>query len=98
MARLEIYLMFNYNNHTIMNKTEFISAVAAKAGLTKVDAKKAVDAFIDTVAEEMKKGEKVSILGFGSFSVALQTTFRARFYIHDGWEAQKVTGLSVKRY
>ena len=54
MARLEIYLMFNYNNHTIMNKTEFISAVAAKAGLTKVDAKKAVDAFIDTVAEEMK--------------------------------------------
>jgi len=53
-----------------MNKTEFISAVAAKAGLTKVDAKKAVDAFIDTVAEEMKKGEKVSILGFGSFSVA----------------------------
>lgn len=70
MARLEIYLMFNYNNHTIMNKTEFISAVSAKAGLTKVDAKKAVDAFIDTVAEEMKKGEKVSILGFGSFSVA----------------------------
>ena len=53
-----------------MNKTEFISAVAAKAGLTKVDAKKAVDAFIDTVAGEMKKGEKVSILGFGSFSVA----------------------------
>jgi DNA-binding protein HU-beta len=53
-----------------MNKTEFIGAVAAKAGLSKVDAKKAVDAFIDTVASELKAGEKVAILGFGSFSVA----------------------------
>jgi len=53
-----------------MNKTEFIGAVAAKAGLSKVDAKKAVDAFIDTVASELKTGEKVAILGFGSFSVA----------------------------
>ncbi len=52
-----------------MNKTEFIAAIAEKAGLSKVDAKKALDAFIQTVSEEMKKGEKVSILGFGSFSV-----------------------------
>ena len=52
-----------------MNKTEFIGAVAAKAGLSKVEAKKAVDAFIDTVASELKAGEKVAILGFGSFSV-----------------------------
>ncbi len=52
-----------------MNKTEFINAVAAKAGLSKVDGKKAVEAMIKTIQGEMKKGEKVSILGFGSFSV-----------------------------
>lgn len=52
-----------------MNKTEFIDAVAAKAGLSKVDGKKAVEAMIKTIQDEMKKGEKVSILGFGSFSV-----------------------------
>ncbi|MDH6304966.1 DNA-binding protein HU-beta [Parabacteroides sp. PF5-5] len=53
-----------------MNKTEFISAVAEKSGLSKVDAKKAVDAFIETVSDEMKKGEKIALLGFGSFSVS----------------------------
>ena len=52
-----------------MNKTEFINAVAEKAGLSKVDGKKAVEAMIKTIQSEMKKGEKVSILGFGSFSV-----------------------------
>jgi len=52
-----------------MNKTEFISAVAEKSGLSKADAKKAVDAFIGTVTGEMKKGEKVVLLGFGTFSV-----------------------------
>lgn len=52
-----------------MNKTEFINAVAAQAGLSKVDGKKAVEAALQTVSAEMKKGGKVSILGFGSFSV-----------------------------
>lgn len=52
-----------------MNKTEFISAVAAEAGLSKVDGKKAVEAMLKTISKEMKKGGKVSILGFGSFSV-----------------------------
>jgi DNA-binding protein HU-beta len=52
-----------------MNKTEFINAVAAQAGLSKVDGKKAVEAMLKTISDEMKKGEKVSILGFGSFSV-----------------------------
>ncbi len=53
-----------------MNKTEFISAVAEKAGLSKVDAKKAVDAFVETVSNELKEGGKVALLGFGSFSVS----------------------------
>ena len=52
-----------------MNKTELTSAVAAKAGLTKVDAGKAVAAMIDTVKEEMAKGNKITLVGFGTFSV-----------------------------
>ena len=52
-----------------MNKSEFISAVAEKSGLSKVDAKKAVEAFVDTVSNELEGG-KVALLGFGSFSVS----------------------------
>ncbi len=53
-----------------MNKTELISAVAEKSGLSKADAKKAVDAFVDAVTEELKAGGKVALLGFGTFSVS----------------------------
>lgn len=53
-----------------MNKTDFIASVSDKSGLSKVDAKKAVEAFIETVAEELAKGGKVALLGFGSFSVS----------------------------
>ena len=53
-----------------MNKTEFINAVAEKSGLSKVDAKKAVEAFVETVSSELKEGGKVALLGFGSFSVS----------------------------
>jgi len=52
-----------------MNKSELIDAVAAGAGLTKVDAKKAIDCYHDTVAGALKGGGRVEILGFGSFSV-----------------------------
>ena len=52
-----------------MNKTEFIGEVASKAGLSKVNAKKAVEAFIKTVECAVKKGDKVALLGFGSFTV-----------------------------
>ncbi|MDR2147569.1 MAG: HU family DNA-binding protein [Tannerella sp.] len=52
-----------------MNKTEFIAAVAKNAKITKVDAKKSLDSVIKTIEGAVKKGEKVSILGFGSFSV-----------------------------
>ncbi len=53
-----------------MNKTELVSAIAAKAGLTKVDAKKAIDATIASITEALKAGDKVSLIGFGTFSVA----------------------------
>jgi DNA-binding protein HU-beta len=52
-----------------MNKTEFIGAVAEKAGLSKVDSRKATDSFIKTIEGTVGKGEKVSLLGFGTFSV-----------------------------
>ncbi len=52
-----------------MNKAELIAAIAAQAGLTKVDAKKALDAFISVAGESLKKGERLSLVGFGSFSV-----------------------------
>ena len=52
-----------------MNKTELVAAIAAKAEITKVDAKKALDAAIAAVQGELKKGEKVALLGFGTFSV-----------------------------
>ena len=53
-----------------MNKTQLIDAIAAEAGLTKVDAKKAVDAFIKTTGEQIKDGEKIALVGFGTFSVS----------------------------
>jgi DNA-binding protein HU-beta len=52
-----------------MNKTEFINSVHEKSGLSKADAKKAVDAFVETITDELKEGGKVALLGFGTFSV-----------------------------
>ena len=52
-----------------MNKTQLIDAVAVESGLTKLDARKAVDAFIKTVGEQLKQGEKIALVGFGTFSV-----------------------------
>ena len=52
-----------------MNKADLISAIAAKAELSKVDAKKALDAFIEVSGGAMKKGERITLVGFGTFSV-----------------------------
>ncbi len=52
-----------------MNKTELIAAVAAKAGLTKKDAEKVVNATIDSITESLVKGDKVNVSGFGIFEV-----------------------------
>lgn len=52
-----------------MNKAELISAMAAESGLSKADSKKALDAFIASVGKAMKAGDKVSLVGFGTFSV-----------------------------
>jgi len=52
-----------------MNKTELINAIAEKSGLSKVDSKKALEAFIESVTEEVKAGGKIALVGFGTFSV-----------------------------
>lgn len=52
-----------------MNKNELIDAMAEKAGLTKVQAKNALDAFMCTTTEALKKGDKISLVGFGTFQV-----------------------------
>jgi len=52
-----------------MNKAEFIDSVSEKAGLTKADAGRALDAMIETLGKTLKKGDSVSLVGFGTFSV-----------------------------
>lgn len=52
-----------------MNKTQLTTAIAEKAGLTKKDAEKALAAFIDSVTDSLKKGDKVQLVGFGTFEV-----------------------------
>ena len=53
-----------------MNKSELINAIAEKSGLSKVKTKKALDATLETIAEEVKAGGKVVLVGFGTFSVS----------------------------
>ena len=53
-----------------MNKAELINAIAAESGLSKVDAKKALDAVLKSVSDALVAGDKVSLVGFGTFSVA----------------------------
>ena len=61
-----------------MNKTQLIDAIAAKAGISKVDAKKALDAFTDTVGESLQSGDSVILVGFGTFSIAKRSARNGR--------------------
>ncbi len=53
-----------------MNKTELVAAMAEQAGISKKDAEKALKAFTDVVVAELKKDEKVQLVGFGTFEVS----------------------------
>ena len=53
-----------------MNKTELVAAIAEQANISKKDAEAALKAFTDTVAAELKKGEKIQLVGFGTFEVS----------------------------
>ena len=53
-----------------MNKTELVAAMADKTGLSKKEAEASLKAFTEVVAEELKKGEKIQLVGFGTFEVS----------------------------
>ncbi len=53
-----------------MNKTELVAAMAAKADISKKDAEAALKAFTDVVGEQLKKGNKIQLVGFGTFEVS----------------------------
>ena len=61
-----------------MNKVELISAVAEKAGMTKVDARKAIDAVLEVSKEELKKGGKIALVGFGTLGVVNRPSRQGR--------------------
>ncbi|MDP4278417.1 MAG: HU family DNA-binding protein [Bacteroidota bacterium] len=52
-----------------MNKAQLINAMAEKSGLSKVDSKKALESFLGTVSSTLKTGDKIALVGFGTFSV-----------------------------
>ena len=61
-----------------MNKTELVAAIAEQAEISKKDAEKALKAFTDVVAEELKKGEKIQLVGFGTFEVSTRAAREGR--------------------
>ena len=61
-----------------MNKAELVAAVAAKTGDTKKAAEASVDAFVSVIKESLKKGEKVQLVGFGSFEVRKRAARKGR--------------------
>ena len=66
-----------------MNKTELVAAMADAAGLSKKDAEKALKAFTDVVAEELKKDGKVQLVGFGTFEVSKLSLIHIQMCIRD---------------
>lgn len=61
-----------------MNKAELVEAMASDSGLSKADAKKALDAFINTTTKALKKDDRVALVGFGSFSVSERAARKGR--------------------
>ncbi len=61
-----------------MNKTELVAAIAQKANISKRDAENALTAFTDTVADALKKGDKVQLVGFGTFEVSSRSARTGR--------------------
>lgn len=61
-----------------MNKAELIEAIASSAKISKADAKKALDGFIESTTKALKKGDRVALVGFGSFSVTKRAARKGR--------------------
>ncbi|MBU0487997.1 MAG: HU family DNA-binding protein [Bacteroidetes bacterium] len=61
-----------------MNKAELVEAMAAEAKMTKAEARRAIDAFVSATTKALKKGNRVALVGFGSFSIAKRATRKGR--------------------
>ncbi|MDD4218403.1 MAG: HU family DNA-binding protein [Bacteroidales bacterium] len=61
-----------------MNKAQLVDSIAKKANLTKADAKKALDAFVETTTESLKGGDKIALVGFGTFGVTRRAARKGR--------------------
>ncbi len=61
-----------------MNKAQLIESMAKDANITKVDAKKALEAFVTSTSKALKKGDRVALVGFGSFSIAKRSARKGR--------------------
>ena len=61
-----------------MNKAELIDAIASDAGISKADAKRALDCTIESISKSLKKGDRVALVGFGSFSVSKRAARKGR--------------------
>ncbi|MFA7662840.1 MAG: HU family DNA-binding protein [Patescibacteria group bacterium] len=79
-----------------MNKGEFIEAVASKTGMTKADADRSVNAFIDIVTVELSKKRDVAITGFGTFSISKRAARTGR-NPRTG-EALKIAAMNVPKF
>lgn len=66
------------NKKNKMNKAELIEAIAASAKLTKADSKRALDAFIEVTTKALKKDDRISLIGFGSFSTSKRAARKGR--------------------
>ena len=78
-----------------MNKAEFIDALAAKTGLSKKDAKNALEATLDVITQALKNGESVSLIGFGTFTTTKRAARTARVP-HTGEEVQVPESIVAK--
>ena len=65
-----------------MNKVELVAAIADKAGITKADAERALNAFTETVEETLKKGEQIALVGFGTFGIVDQDPCQEGSEVH----------------
>ena len=75
---LKISISIKHKKIFKMNKVELIEKMAAKAGMTKADAKRALDAFMESTQECLKKGESLTLIGFGSFGVSKRAARKGR--------------------
>src|SRR4051812_2622698 len=78
MLYFRFYIIFLQQRCIRMNKTELVKAVSEQAELTQKDAAKAVDALIDTISNTLAEGEKIQLIGFGTFEVRERSARKGR--------------------